>query len=85
MPLIEAVGWAGSALLVISLLQGGMMRLRILNLIASVILIGYNALVETWPMAAVNAAVAIIDIFYIVKIAKTDRRRRADHAEVSTG
>ncbi|MEU1973747.1 hypothetical protein ABZ477_18985 [Microbacterium sp. NPDC019599] len=66
--MIEAIGWAGSALLVISLLQGNMMRLRVLNLIAAVALVLYNALVETWPMVAMNAAVAIIDIWFIAKL-----------------
>lgn len=66
--MIEAIGWAGSALLVISLLQGNMMRLRVLNLVAALALVLYNAMVETWPMVAMNAAVAIIDIWFIAKL-----------------
>lgn len=66
--MIEAIGWAGSALLVVSLLQSSMMRLRILNLIAAVALALYSALVGTWPMVAMNAAVAIIDIWFIAKL-----------------
>ena len=66
--MIEIVGWAGSVLLVVSLLQSGMMRLRVLNLIAAVILVGYNAAVETWPMAGMNAAVAVIDVWYIIRL-----------------
>jgi uncharacterized oligopeptide transporter (OPT) family protein len=72
--MIDVIGWAGSALLVCSLLQSGMMRLRVLNLIAALILVGYNAAVETWPMVGMNAAVAIIDIWYIVRL----RTARAD-------
>jgi hypothetical protein len=66
--MIEIVGWAGSVLLVVSLLQSGMMRLRLLNLIAAIVLVGYNAAVETWPMVGMNAAVAIIDIWYIIRL-----------------
>jgi len=65
---IEAAGWAGSILLVVSILQGGMLRLRILNLIASIILVAYNLLVGVWPMVAMNLAVAVIDIYFIAKI-----------------
>ena len=35
---IDAVGWAGSALLIFSLLQARVLRLRVLNTIASLIL-----------------------------------------------
>ncbi|WES66008.1 YgjV family protein [Microbacter sp. GSS18] len=69
----ELIGWLGSALLIVSLLQGKMMKLRVLNLIAALILVGYNAAVETWPMVGMNVAVAIIDVYYIVKL-RHDRR-----------
>lgn len=47
-----------------------MLRLRILNLIAALILVVYNALVETWPMVGMNAAVAVIDVWFIVKLVR---------------
>lgn len=78
--MIEVIGWAGSVLLVVSLLQSGMMRLRVLNLIAAVILVGYNAAVETWPMVGMNAAVAIIDIYFIAKL-----RREAESVPAEQG
>lgn len=78
--IVEIVGWAGSALLIVSLLQGGMMRLRILNLIASVILVAYNAILAVWPMVGMNLAVAAIDIWFIVKLA----RRPAPDAEAGS-
>jgi hypothetical protein len=71
--MLEVIGWAGSALLVWSLLQSRMMRLRVLNLIAAVILVGYNAAVETWPMVGMNAAVAVIDVWYIVRLRREHR------------
>ena len=59
MPVLELVGWVGSAVLVISLLQTRVMRFRVLNTISCVVLIGYNALVGVWPMAAMN--VVLVD------------------------
>lgn len=70
---VEAFGWAGSALLVISLLQGRMLRLRIVNLLASTMLVGYNALVETWPMVGMNAAVVVINAVHIARILRPTR------------
>jgi hypothetical protein len=72
---IEVFGWIGSGLLVVSLLQGKMLRLRVINTIASVMLVLYNVLVETWPMVGMNAAVIAINVWHIVRIL---RERRAE-------
>jgi hypothetical protein len=74
---IEVFGWIGSGLLVVSLLQGKMLRLRVINSIASVMLVLYNVLVETWPMVGMNAAVILINVWHIVRIL---RERRAEDA-----
>lgn len=71
--LLEAVGWAGSALLVFSLLQRDMKRLRVLNLIACVVLIGYNGWIGVWPMFAMNAALALINTYYLVVMRREAR------------
>ena len=74
---IEVFGWIGSGLLVVSLLQGKMLRLRVINSIASVMLVLYNVLVETWPMVGMNAAVILINVWHIVRIMR-ERRAEAD-------
>lgn len=68
MPIIEIIGWAGSALLVFSLLQARVLRLRVLNSIACVVLVFYNAVIQVWPMAAMNFALVIINTYFIVKL-----------------
>ena len=68
---LDALGWAGSALLVWSLLQGRILRLRVLNLIGSLVLLAFNALIEVWPMVALNAVLAGINIFYLVRLLRT--------------
>lgn len=65
---IDAVGWAGSALLIFSLLQARVLRLRVLNTIACVVLIFFNAVIEVWPMVAMNVALCAINIFFIAKL-----------------
>lgn len=76
MPWLQAIGWAGSALLVLSLLQARVLRFRTLNLIACLILVFFNAMVEVWPMAAMNAVLAAINIWFIVRL----QRERHDAA-----
>lgn len=68
---LDALGWAGSALLVWSLLQARLLRLRALNLIGSLVLLVFNALIEVWPMVALNAVLAGINIFYLVRLLRT--------------
>lgn len=74
---LDLVGWVGSALLVWSLLQTRILRLRALNLIGCVILIGYNAALSVWPMVALNVVLAIINIVYLVRLTATRHDDRA--------
>ena len=64
---LDAVGWGGSALLVYSLLQTRVLRFRVLNLAASIILTIFNALVGVIPMVALNAVLALINAWFIVQ------------------
>ena len=65
---VDALGWFGSALLVYSLLQARILRLRVLNTVACVILIVFNALIGVWPMVAMNIVLAAINLFFIVRM-----------------
>ncbi|MBX9246512.1 hypothetical protein ICW40_17100 [Actinotalea ferrariae] len=75
MPVLEVVGWLGSALLVVSLLQTRVMRFRVLNTVSCVVLIGYNAAVGVWPMAAMNVVLVAINLGVIARMV---RRRHDD-------
>ncbi|WP_149204700.1 YgjV family protein [Actinotalea subterranea] len=68
MPVLEIVGWLGSAVLVLSLLQTRVMRFRVLNTISCAVLIAYNAIVGVWPMAAMNVVLVGINIWVIARL-----------------
>jgi hypothetical protein len=70
-PLLEVVGWVGSALLVVSLLQTRVMRFRVLNTVSCVVLIGYNAAVGVWPMAAMNVVLVAINLWVIARLLRS--------------
>lgn len=74
MPVLEIVGWLGSALLVLSLAQTRVVRFRVLNMVASLVLTAYNAIIQVWPMAAVNAVLVGINVWILVGLL----RRRHD-------
>ncbi|KGN34824.1 hypothetical protein N802_01895 [Knoellia sinensis KCTC 19936] len=65
---LDALGWFGSALLVFSLLQARILRLRILNTIACLILTVFNAAIGVWPMVAMNVVLAAINLFFIARM-----------------
>lgn len=73
---VDLLGWAGSALLVYSILQTRLLRLRALNLVASISLLIFNALIEVWPMVAMNATLALINSVKIVQL----HRQKHDEA-----
>jgi hypothetical protein len=73
---LEIVGWAGSALLVWSLLQRRLLRLRVLNLVGSVILVGYNAGARVWPMVGLNLTLAVINIWQLYSLLRTRHDER---------
>lgn len=68
---LEILGWAGSVVLVVSLLQARVVRLRQLNLVASIVLVAYNAMVGVWPMVAVNVAIAVVNVVHLVRLVRT--------------
>ncbi|PWD51014.1 hypothetical protein C8046_10495 [Serinibacter arcticus] len=65
---LEVIGWVGSGLVVWSLMQARVLRFRWMNLAGSVIAAGYNAWVGIWPFAAMNAIIAVIDVYWLVRL-----------------
>jgi hypothetical protein len=65
---LELVGWTGSALLVWSLLQARVLRLRAINLVGCLVLIGYNGALRVWPMVGLNVTLALINIWYLRRL-----------------
>ena len=64
---LEIIGWAGSAILVVSLLQTNLHRLRWINLVGCVILVGYNAVLGVWPMVGLNVVLAGVNAWHLVR------------------
>jgi hypothetical protein len=62
---VDVLGWAGSALLIYSLMQARVLRFRVLNLVASSVLVAFNGILEIWSMVAMNAALAGINLWFI--------------------
>ncbi|WP_344211668.1 hypothetical protein [Kribbella sancticallisti] len=77
MDLLSIIGWGGSALVVVSLLQTRILRLRLLNLVGCVVLVGFNLAIPVWPMVGMNAVLAVINVVQLWRLL----RHRHDDAE----
>jgi hypothetical protein len=71
MPWLDITGWAGSALLIYSVMQARVLRFRVLNLVASAILAAFNAALGIWPMVAMNIALCAINLWHIRALVTT--------------
>ena len=67
---LDILGWGGSTLLVYSLLQSRVLRLRVLNLAACLILTVFNWALEVWPMVGMNIVLAVINLWFIVRLVR---------------
>ena len=66
--IIEAIGYIGSALVLVSMLMTSVVRLRVINLIGSIIFAGYAIAIASYPTAIMNAALAVINIYHLYRI-----------------
>ena len=74
---LDALGWAGSALLVYSVMQARVLRFRVLNLTACVVLTLFNWIIGVWPMVGMNVALAVINLWFIRKLLSERHDARA--------
>ncbi len=77
----QIVGWAGSALVVLSLMQARVLRFRWLNLVGSVLATAFNAVFAIWPFVAMNGVIAIINVYWLRRLVR-ERHDEAVYAVV---
>lgn len=73
----EAIGWGSTLVVIISMMQTRIMRLRVINMIGCLGQIVYNAIIGAWPVVGLNTVLAIIQIVNIWRL------KKAKHNEAS--
>ncbi|MCR5673346.1 MAG: YgjV family protein [Lachnospiraceae bacterium] len=71
--IIEIIGYTGSALVLVSMLMTSVVRLRIINLIGSVIFALYALAIQSYPTALMNICLAGINVYHLVRIFKEQK------------
>ena len=71
--IIEAVGYLGSLLVLISFLMTSVMKLRIVNTVGSVIFTIYALIIRSYPTAIMNVFIILINIRFLLKMKDHDK------------
>ena len=65
---IEAFGYLGSALVVVSMLMSSVIKLRIINMIGSIIFAIYALIIKSYPTAVMNFFLVGINIYHLARL-----------------
>ncbi|MDX1689695.1 MAG: hypothetical protein R3290_01605 [Acidimicrobiia bacterium] len=66
--MVEILGWAASALIVLSLTMTSILRLRVIGLAGAVTFATYGVLIGAWPVAIVNGVIVLIHLWYLRRL-----------------
>lgn len=61
----ELIGYAASALVVLSLTMTSVVRLRAISLVGSTAFVTYGVLIESVPIVVTNVAIAVINVWFL--------------------
>lgn len=64
---VELVGYVASALVVASLAMTSVVRLRVVSLVGSLVFVAYGVLLPSIPIILTNAAVTLLNIWFLRK------------------
>lgn len=71
---IELFGYLGSALVVVSMLMSSVIKLRVINMIGSLISGTYALIIGSFPLALMNICLIIINVINLVRLLRVDRK-----------
>jgi len=66
--IVELVGFAASGLIILSILQRSILRLRLFGFVGGVTFLIYSLIIEAYPIAVVNVVGASIHAWYLRKL-----------------
>ena len=83
--LLELIGYLGSLLVIVSMLMTSVVKLRVINTIGSVIFCAYAICIHSYPTAAMQVCLIIINIINLYKLNNTKKEYAAVEAGASDG
>ena len=83
--IIEMIGYFGSLLVIVSMLMTSVVKLRIINTIGSVIFCGYAICIHSYPTAAMQLCLIVINIVNLYKLMNTKKEYKAVEVNANDG
>ncbi len=83
--ILELIGYLGSLLVIISMLMTSVVKLRIINTIGSVIFCAYALAIHSYPTAAMQVCLIVINIINLYKLNNTKKEYSAVEAKADDG
>jgi hypothetical protein len=67
---LELLGYLASILIAISLMMRSLNKLRIINLVGSLLFTVYGSIIGAYPVAVLNAFIVLVNVYYLQKAFK---------------
>lgn len=64
---LELFGYLGSLLIILSMMFTSINKLRIINIIGSIISLTYSIIVDAWPIVILNASLITINMYHLIR------------------
>ena len=74
--IIEAIGYAGSALVLVSFLMASVVKLRVVNSVGSAIFAAYALIIRSYPTMIMNICLVIINLYHLWKLRNSEPNYR---------
>ena len=63
----EIIGYLGTGFVILSMTMSSMKRLRLFNVLGAILSGAYAILIGAYPVLLLNACLALINIFHLIK------------------
>lgn len=83
--ILELIGYTGSLLVIVSMLMTSVVKLRIINTVGSVIFCGYAIAIHSYPTAAMQVCLIIINMINLYKLNNTKKEYSAVSMKAEDG
>lgn len=67
----ELIGYAASLLVAFSLTMRSVLRLRIINMVGAAFFVLYGLLIQSYPVAGMNAFIVLVNLYYLAQMRRT--------------
>ena len=83
--LLEMIGYTGSFLVIVSMLMTSVVKLRVINTIGGVIFCGYALCIHSYPTAAMQVCLIVINLVNLYKLHNTKKEYNAVSVKAEDG